>query len=128
MLSRYLLLALPSLSLDVPSTDDDRFKNKSTMPSSMLMLMTLLALSTRRFLLLDLPSSHPPLLTSAPPSSPLSQVREAQLNQYNFILVVGEQEASAGTVNVRTRDNEVKGVVPVTELIAQFAEMERSKI
>jgi threonyl-tRNA synthetase len=68
----------------------------------------------------------PPDLCSL--SSPLSQVREAQLNQYNFILVVGEQEASAGTVNVRTRDNEVKGVVPVTELIAQFAEMERSKI
>lgn len=42
--------------------------------------------------------------------------------------MVGEQEASAGTVNVRTRDNEVKGVVPVSELISQFQEMERSKI
>jgi threonyl-tRNA synthetase len=56
------------------------------------------------------------------------KVREAQLNQYNFILVVGEQEAVAGTVNVRTRDNEVKGVVSVTDLIAQFVEMERTKI
>ncbi|CAE7782680.1 TARS1, partial [Symbiodinium microadriaticum] len=34
------------------------------------------------------------------------KIRDAQLAQYNFILVVGEQEASAGTVNVRTRDNE----------------------
>lgn len=56
------------------------------------------------------------------------KVREAQLSQYNFILVVGEQEASAGTVNVRTRDNEVKGVVPLSELIAQFEELERSKV
>lgn len=39
--------------------------------------------------------------------SPL-QVREAQLAQYNYILVVGEEEKKAGTVNVRTRDNQVR--------------------
>jgi threonyl-tRNA synthetase len=36
-------------------------------------------------------------------------VREAQLAQYNYILVVGESEKASGTVNVRTRDNHVHG-------------------
>jgi threonyl-tRNA synthetase len=31
------------------------------------------------------------------------KIRDAQLAQYNYILVVGEQEQSSGTVNVRTR-------------------------
>mgnify|MGYP002050308408 CR=1 FL=1 len=34
-------------------------------------------------------------------------VREAQLAQYNYILVVGKEEEANGTVNVRTRDNQV---------------------
>lgn len=33
-----------------------------------------------------------------------------QLSQYNYILVVGEEERVAGTVNVRTRDNQVHGM------------------
>ncbi|MBD3310561.1 threonine--tRNA ligase [Candidatus Woesearchaeota archaeon] len=37
------------------------------------------------------------------------KVREAQLSKVNYILVVGEKEQKAGTVNVRTRDNEVLG-------------------
>lgn len=37
------------------------------------------------------------------------KVREAQLAQYNYILVVGANEQAAGTVNVRTRDNQVHG-------------------
>ncbi len=40
----------------------------------------------------------------------VSQVREAQLAQYNYILVVGEAEQAAKTVNVRTRDNVVHGM------------------
>lgn len=39
-----------------------------------------------------------------------AQVREAQLSQYNYILVVGEQESKNRTVNVRTRDNVVHGM------------------
>jgi threonyl-tRNA synthetase len=35
------------------------------------------------------------------------KIRNAQLAQFNFILVVGEREATANTVNVRTRDNAV---------------------
>lgn len=38
------------------------------------------------------------------------QVREAQLAQYNYILVVGEAEKTNRTVNVRTRDNVVHGM------------------
>eukprot|EP00878_Enallax_costatus_P001087 GHUV01001224.1.p1 GENE.GHUV01001224.1~~GHUV01001224.1.p1 ORF type:complete len:714 (+),score=237.30 GHUV01001224.1:1826-3967(+) len=50
------------------------------------------------------------------------KVREAQLAQYNYILVVGEQERAEGTVNVRTRDNVVHGMhqlEDVKRLIAQ---------
>lgn len=64
------------------------------------------------------------------------KVRNAQLAQFNFILgmllmfmflvftysilVVGEKERSSGTVNVRTRDNVVHGVVSLDELIKKF--------
>ena len=47
-------------------------------------------------------------------------VRESQLAQYNYILVVGASEAQDGTVNVRTRDNQQHGVKPVKELIEEF--------
>lgn len=40
---------------------------------------------------------------------PRLQIREAQLAQFNYILVVGEKEQVARTVNVRTRDNNVHG-------------------
>jgi hypothetical protein len=51
-----------------------------------------------------------PAATAArPPPAPPPQVREAQLAQYNYILVVGESERHSGTVNVRTRDNHVHG-------------------
>jgi hypothetical protein len=59
------------------------------------------------------PNTYSPLrfLRSASPSLPnLVKVREAQLAQYNYILVVGEAEKLARTVNVRTRDNVVHGM------------------
>ncbi len=37
------------------------------------------------------------------------KVREAQLDQVNYILVVGDKEVEAQTINVRTRDNVVVG-------------------
>lgn len=37
------------------------------------------------------------------------KIRNAQLAQFNFILVVGNEEEDNNTVNVRTRDNEVHG-------------------
>lgn len=48
------------------------------------------------------------------------KIRNAQLAQFNFILVVGEKEKTGNTVNVRTRDNKVHGEVSVDELILKF--------
>lgn len=48
------------------------------------------------------------------------KIRNAQLAQYNFILVVGEKERSSETVNVRTRDNKVHGEVSVDDLVAKL--------
>ena len=50
-------------------------------------------------------------------------VREAQLAQYNYILVVGADEEKNGTASVRTRDNAQHGSKQVDELIAEFARM-----
>lgn len=44
-------------------------------------------------------------------------MREAQLSQYNYILVVGEEEQKARTVNVRTRDNIVHGMHQLEDLV-----------
>jgi len=51
------------------------------------------------------------------------KVRNAQLAQYNFILVVGEAEKTAGTVNVRTRDNKVHGERAVDEVLSRFKQL-----
>lgn len=48
------------------------------------------------------------------------KVREAQIAQYNFILVVGAKEEEMKTVNIRTRDNEVQGEAAVTDLIVRW--------
>ncbi|KAL7056904.1 hypothetical protein AAHC03_019216 [Spirometra sp. Aus1] len=48
------------------------------------------------------------------------KIRNGQLAQYNFILVVGEKEKANGTVNVRTRDNKVLGEHKVEDLIERF--------
>lgn len=50
------------------------------------------------------------------------KVRTAQLAQYNYIFVVGEQEKENGTVNVRTRDNAVHGMHKVEDIIGILAE------
>ncbi|KAL3807763.1 hypothetical protein ACHAXA_000676 [Cyclostephanos tholiformis] len=50
------------------------------------------------------------------------KVRSAQIDQYNFQLVVGEAEVTNGTVNIRTRDNKVEGEKKVDDLIAYFKE------
>ncbi len=38
-----------------------------------------------------------------------NKVRQAQIDQVNYILVVGDSEVKNSTVNVRTRDNAVLG-------------------
>jgi len=51
------------------------------------------------------------------------RIREAQIAQYNFILVVGQEEVDAGTVNVRTRDNVQRSGVKVADLLAELAQL-----
>lgn len=48
------------------------------------------------------------------------KIRNAQLAQYNFILVVGEKEQQNGTVNVRTRDNKVHGEHSIAHVQERF--------
>lgn len=51
------------------------------------------------------------------------KVRDAQLAQYNFILVIGQKEADENTVNVRTRDNVVHGERTIDQLLLEFKDM-----
>lgn len=51
------------------------------------------------------------------------KVREAQLNQYNFILVVGGQEQADRSVNIRTRDNVQHGTKSIADTIAMFKDL-----
>ncbi|XKL60570.1 hypothetical protein PGB90_007627 [Kerria lacca] len=51
------------------------------------------------------------------------KIRNAQLAQYNYILVVGNKEMEGGTVNVRTRDNIVHGEFTVDETIFRFQKL-----
>jgi len=56
------------------------------------------------------------------------KIRNAQLAQFNFILVVGDKEKAAGTVNVRTRDNKVLGERSLVQLVTRFKELNDKKI
>lgn len=50
-------------------------------------------------------------------------IRQAQLQQYNFIFVVGQKEMDEGTVNVRTRKGEVLGTMGIDQVRKMFASM-----
>jgi threonyl-tRNA synthetase len=51
------------------------------------------------------------------------KVRNAQVAQYNFQLVVGEKEVENGTVNIRTRDNKIEGEMKVEDMIVMFKKL-----
>jgi len=53
------------------------------------------------------------------------KIREGQLAQYNFILVVGTQEEEQGSVNVRTRDNKIHGTKAIAEVVDLFRTYEK---
>ncbi|CAH0724201.1 unnamed protein product, partial [Brenthis ino] len=55
------------------------------------------------------------------------KVRNAQLAQFNYILVVGEREKNSNTVNVRTRDNKVHGEMSIEALIEHFNTLVKDK-
>lgn len=56
------------------------------------------------------------------------KVRNAQLAQFNFILVVGEKEKASGSVNVRTRDNKIHGEIGLPELIEKFNTFKANRV
>jgi threonyl-tRNA synthetase len=54
------------------------------------------------------------------------KVRNAQIAQYNFQLVVGEAEVTNGSVNIRTRENQVEGEKKVDEFIEMLKSLRDS--
>jgi threonyl-tRNA synthetase len=48
------------------------------------------------------------------------KIRDSQLAQYNYILVVGSEEMEKGTVSVRTRDGVVHGSLTMSQLLDEF--------
>ncbi|MBI2107535.1 threonine--tRNA ligase [Candidatus Woesearchaeota archaeon] len=55
------------------------------------------------------------------------KVRDAQLAQVNYILVVGEKEIGEKTVTVRTRDNKILGAMKSDEFLKKAAEEIKNK-
>ncbi|MCA9478090.1 MAG: threonine--tRNA ligase [Nanoarchaeota archaeon] len=56
------------------------------------------------------------------------KVRDAQLQQYNYMLIVGDKEMDEGTINIRTRQNEVLGSKKVDEFIKELLQEKKAKI
>lgn len=48
-----------------------------------------------------------------------AKIRNAQLQKIPYMLVVGDKEEEANAVAVRTRDNEDRGAIPVSEFITE---------
>lgn len=55
------------------------------------------------------------------------KIRNAQLAQYNFILVVGEKEKINNAVNVRTRDNKIHGEISIASVIEKLKNLKKSR-
>lgn len=55
------------------------------------------------------------------------KIRNAQLAQYNFIFVVGEEEKASSAVSVRTRDNRVHGEMPLARVMDKLKNLQRSR-
>ena len=48
------------------------------------------------------------------------KIREAQLQQVNFIVVVGDKEMQENTVNIRTREGGVQGTKGIDAFMAEL--------
>ena len=55
------------------------------------------------------------------------KIREAQMHKLPYMLVVGDREAEAGAVAVRTRSGEDLGAMPLDDFIARITEEVKSK-
>jgi threonyl-tRNA synthetase len=53
------------------------------------------------------------------------KVRNAQVAQYNFQFVVGQNEVDNGSVNIRTRENKVEGEMKVDEMIEMLKRLRK---
>ncbi|HSP15026.1 MAG TPA: threonine--tRNA ligase [Thermoanaerobaculia bacterium] len=56
-----------------------------------------------------------------------AKIRDAQLAKVPWMLVVGEKEASSGTVSLRKRTGGDQGSIPVEELLGQAIELMQSR-
>ncbi|XP_071533468.1 threonine--tRNA ligase 1, cytoplasmic isoform X1 [Panulirus ornatus] len=56
------------------------------------------------------------------------KIRNAQLEQYNFIFVVGEKEKTNNTLNVRTRDNKVHGEHSIEDVIQKLCVLKANRV
>ena len=46
------------------------------------------------------------------------KIRNAQLNQFNFIVVAGEEEAKEGVIDIRSRDGQRLGKKTVDDFVS----------
>lgn len=56
------------------------------------------------------------------------KIRNAQVEQFNFILVVGDKEKNNCTVNVRTRNNKIHGEIGLTEFVGKLKRLRDDRI
>lgn len=56
------------------------------------------------------------------------KIRNAQLSQHNFIMVVGEKEQTNGSVNIRTRENVVLGEFTIDHVIERFNYLAKERV
>jgi threonyl-tRNA synthetase len=49
------------------------------------------------------------------------KIREAEVQKIPYILVVGDKEMTAGTVSVRQRGGQDRGVMPLTDLLQSLS-------
>ena len=50
------------------------------------------------------------------------KILDAQMHQYNYILVIGQKEVDSQTVNIRYRDSNDKKMISVNELVTEIQE------
>ncbi|MGH2346313.1 MAG: His/Gly/Thr/Pro-type tRNA ligase C-terminal domain-containing protein, partial [Chloroflexota bacterium] len=56
------------------------------------------------------------------------KIREAQVQKTPYMLVVGDNEAAAGTVSVRDRAGAKRDAVPLDGLVAELADLSARRV
>jgi threonyl-tRNA synthetase len=68
-----------------------------------------------------------PATVDETPESVGKKVRNAQLDQVNYMLTIGDKEVENKTVNLRTRDNVVRGEITPQELLEVLLKEQKEK-